>query len=107
MWVFTRDGFFSAVQHFEQPDTILVRGRVQSDVETLCEIMSTELVENVDADYRYRTIVSRQAWSDYLQQAARELDYSNFKDAMHGVFGDSRRDQAHMDVWSAMQQLQR
>ena len=106
MWVFTRDGFFSAVQHFEQPDTSLVRGRVQSDVKALCEIMNTELVENVEADYRYRTIVSRQAWSDYLQQAVRELDYPNFKNAMHGVFEDAGRDQALMDVWSAMQRLQ-
>ncbi|MCP4811653.1 MAG: hypothetical protein GY888_04020, partial [Planctomycetaceae bacterium] len=62
--------------------------------------------ENVEADYRYRTIVSRQAWSDYLQQAVRKLDYPNFKDAMHGVFEDARRDQALMDVWSAMQRLQ-
>ena len=50
--VFTRDGFFSAVQHFEQPDTILVRGRVESDLQKLCDIMKTQLVENVDADYR-------------------------------------------------------
>ena len=53
-----------------------------------------------------RTIVSRQAWAEYLQQAARELDYPNFKNAMHDLFADSRRDQAHMEVWSAMQRLQ-
>jgi hypothetical protein len=52
--------------------------------------MNTELVENVEADYRCRTIVSRQVWSDYLQQAVRKLDYPNFKDAMHGVFEDAR-----------------
>lgn len=106
MWVFTRDGFFSAVQHFEQPNTILVRGRVESDLRRLCEIMKTQIVENVDADYRYRTSVSRPAWAEYLQQAARELDYPNFKNAMHDLFDDSRRDQAHMEVWSAMQRLQ-
>ena len=79
---------------------------LDSRIRFSCEIMNTELVENVEADYRCRTIVSRQVWSDYLQQAVRKLDYPNFKDAMHGVFEDAGRDQALMDVWSAMQRLQ-
>lgn len=106
MWVFTKDGFFSAVQHFDETDTILVRGRVATDLQRLCQITKTEMVENPTADYRYRTTITRAAWGDYLQQASRELDYPNFKDAMHGVFSDSRRDRAHMEVWSAMNRLQ-
>jgi len=105
VWLFTTDGFFSAVAHRDDEDRLMIRARVREDAERLAEALGAELLETPAADYRFRVVVSRDTWATYVQQAAEHIDYPNFKDAVAARQG---RDRAHVygDVWSVMYGMQ-
>jgi hypothetical protein len=53
MWIFTTDGFFSAVADRDHPGHVRVRMRVRDDGERLLVALGGgELVEKPGADYR-------------------------------------------------------
>ena len=80
MWLFTTDGFYSAVAHHKAPDTVVVRARAREDVLRLIESVGQgSLVETPHRDYRFRVCLSRATWAAYARGAA--VDYPNFKAA--------------------------
>jgi hypothetical protein len=86
MWVITTRGFFSVVQHNENPDTLLVRGRVHEDLERLAEIVEgLEMWHDPAADYAWRARVSPGEWAYALGVMSGEIDYRNFKNAVTEV----------------------
>ena len=112
MWVFNRDGFFSAVEHRDDNSKVMVRARAKEDIENLYSALQenhqlrgedTAPVYTPDGDYHYRLTVSKKVWGEYLNSAANDLDYDNFKNSVHG---QSDRDSAYMGVWSAMYAFQ-
>ena len=104
MWIFSTDGFFSAVQHNEQPNVLLIRSRCRTDLENLLAKIggTAEIVELENADYRFRVFVDREDWQRYVSEAAASIDYPNFKNTIQ----DDDRHDAYMRVWAAMYQLQ-
>lgn len=107
MWLFTTQGFFSAVAHRDDPRTILVRARVRDDARRLVEAVGEgEVIETPDADYRFRVALPLQDWAAYVAAAANAIDYPNFKDAVARRQGPERA-HAYGDVWSVMLRLQR
>lgn len=115
MWVFTKSGFYSAIEyephrHPEEAEQIgavggshvLVRGRVQKDIDVLAERCGSRVMCDDSADYMFRTIISRQSWADFLAQSAQDIDYGNFKSTIK----DHDRHSAYMGVWSAVHSLQ-
>ena len=106
MWLFTTDGFFSAVAHRDDPETILVRARVREDALRLQEAIGQgEVTETPDADYRYRVLLPRETWSAYLAAAGDTIDYPNFKNAVAARQGADRA-RVYAGVWSVMFELQ-
>lgn len=106
MWIFTVDGFFSAVADRDRPGHIIVRMRVRGDGERLqAALGGGELIETPQADYRFRIRTTHTRWSDYVGSAAAEIDYSNFKAAVGGRDG-AERAHAYSDVWALMRELQ-
>lgn len=106
MWLFTTDGFFSAVAHRDNPGTVLVRSRVREDAQGLVASAGQgEVIETPDGDYRYRVLLPRNTWSAYLAAAGHAIDYPNFKKAVATRRGADRA-RAYADVWSVMFQLQ-
>lgn len=106
MWLFTTDGFFSAVAHRDNPGTILVRSRVREDAQSLvASVGQGEVIETPDGDYRYRVLLPRNTWSAHLAAAGDAIDYPNFKNAVATRQGADRA-RAYADVWSVMFQLQ-
>ena len=105
MWIFTKCGFFSAVQHFEDEGIIHVRARFKGDLERLCATygVTVDIKETPGNDYRYRMDFARDIWADIVMQEATAIDYDNFKNAVHD---GTARDRAYMDVWWAMRQRQ-
>ncbi len=101
MWMYCKSGFFSAVRHFEKPDTMHVRARFEGDLERLCRAHGVKCAVSVtpDNDYRYRMDFSRKEWSRIVAEEADAIDYGNFKDAVHD---GTARDAAYMGAWSAM-----
>lgn len=113
MWIFTVDGYYSAVKNKDNPDQIMVRSRVKKDLEALVEKLVTwrfvaerpEILEWTGTDYAYRIFIPRDAWRAYLSQAADDLTYTNFKAAAI-AFGDSRRSSAYHNIWQILKDWQ-
>ena len=105
MWLFTKQGFFSAVQNFNDSNLIHVRARFKGDLERLCATYGVEpqVVNLPDTDYPFRMDFERGKWAEIVKSEAESIDYSNFKSAVHD---GTRRDEAYMDVWSALQEYQ-
>lgn len=112
MWLMTKYGFYSVVQHKADPDMVLVRARAYTDLDNLlglaieCEIDAADLppiIETLDADYAYRLFMDREVWETLALALASEIDYPNFKAA---VPGDTRRLQAYHRIWAEMAQYQ-
>ena len=101
MWVFTTAGFVSAVAHRDEPNTLMVRARARYALDELAQHSGAEVVATPTGDYPFRITVSRELFSKWVAAVARDIDYTNFKDAAHDL-GDSRYDRALMQVWSAM-----
>jgi len=106
MWVFTTDGFYSTVQHKDDPSLVMVRARKEEDLGNLRRALApTHLPLSIQhtpkGDYAYRMVMPRQMWARYLLTAVMELDYGNFKTAVALRQGLDRADTYH-DVWSVM-----
>jgi hypothetical protein len=130
MWIFTTDGFFSAVENRYQPDFILVRSRWKKDLERLLRYLSPSrldetfdqplhdeseaswnrtdlsIQETPSADYPFRMNVTKREWSNYLRSTAEGIDYGNFKDRIHASSADNDdpegRLEKYFQVWAAL-----
>lgn len=108
MWIFCKLGFFSAVQHRDKPDTLLVRGRFSGDLDRLHRSLSSEdrelcspVTETPNADYLYRMEMPKRVFAKAVGEIAGEIDYGNFKDSVHEGYS-SPRDAAYMGCWAEL-----
>jgi hypothetical protein len=91
---------------------MMVRARVRSHLEALQErfvdLRDAEMIETAHADYRFRIIVSKDAWADAVREMVMEQDYGNFKNAAATAQGNDGDDYVHAlhRVWSIMSDLQ-
>jgi hypothetical protein len=81
MWVFTKYGFLSIVEHKEEDmkDHFLVRARVRTPLDELWP--NHKLLKLDEADYRYRIIIPKIEAIDVLTDVTGSIDYPNFKNA--------------------------
>lgn len=105
MWVFTIDGFYSVVQYTPDPTKVLVRARSYKDAQVIHDRVGVPVQTTPHADYGWRLVVPREDWAQYLAQSTFELDYPNFKDAIHRQHGWQRAS-LYSDVWQTMLGLQ-
>lgn len=101
MWVFTAEGFFSAVLSGKEPGSVTVRGRSREDIVHLARRLGAEVHETPERDYPFRIYVAREVWADHLKEAARAIDYHNFKNAVAKRQGWDRGD-IYAEVWQVM-----
>ncbi len=108
MWMFTKDGFFSAVKNRYCTDNeIAVRARSMTDITRFCKATKTpenKVLTTTDADYRFRVHVPHSVWVDYAAAAADGIDYPNFKSAT--CPGDPDRAHAYHGCWESMYRWQ-
>lgn len=102
----TTFGFFSLVQNRFDPATLVVRGRVRSDLVRFVRRAKVDVpvLETTAADYRYRVILDRKTVGKVLARESRRLDYINFKDRVDEVQGAARHD-IYSQVWSILRSL--
>ena len=110
MWVFTTDGFYSAVEHKNDPSLVMVRARAKEDLANLRTRLAPTgvtlfIAHTPDGDYEWRMSLPRHLWARYLDTAVEAIDYLNFKDAVTHEQGWQRSSLYH-DVWATMMQLQ-
>jgi len=104
MWVFTQDGFVSAVDNGQSPGKLTVRSRDRESLELLSDITGSAIVELPGRDYEYRVYVTRDEFSNWLTSHVDHLDYRNFKNRIAATRGDVYHE-ACADVWGAMLQV--
>jgi hypothetical protein len=98
MWCFTRQGFYAAVQHNDDPDLIIVRTRTKEDMVAT----GWPYIETPDFDYGFRATISRDLWVSFVADAAADVDYPSFKSSLD----DPDRYDVYFDVWLALLKLQ-
>lgn len=101
MWLYCKSGFFSAVAHETKHETIHLRARFSGDLEKLFKAhgIRRKITFTPQNDYAYRANVSKQQWADIVAKEALNIDYNNFKAAVHD---GTARDVAYMGAWRAM-----
>lgn len=131
MWTATTRGFFSAVQHRDDPSLLVVRTRDHSDAQTLAawyadwqsDMTKISAALNPDAapsppegprpaitayefsDYLWRVILPRSAWGAFLAETVEGLHYGNFKYAVRCEQGADRAE-VYSRVWSVLLALE-
>lgn len=112
MWVFTKIGLFSAVQHRDDPHLIMIRAILKADTIAFNKFLKTRYpgwkgrswTEIKDADYRFRINVTVVDWGFILKELGSLVDYPKFKPAAHD--GLKGREEAYLKVFFAMMDLQ-
>jgi hypothetical protein len=77
MWVFTKHGFVSIVQHRDISECLIVRARDPRPLEELWP--NHEIITLEDADYRFRILAQRESVLDVVSDLVLSIDYDNFK----------------------------
>ena len=107
MWVFTKEGAFSAVWDKRcRAEEILVRSHSREDLCRLAKRLagyceSDQILETTASGYRYGLKITKQAWSAYLADCALQVDYPSVRDHLLPDRDPLRRD-AYYQVWEAL-----
>jgi hypothetical protein len=80
MWIYTQSGFFSIVKDRLDPDVLVVRSRIEGDLERLWP--DVEVINTLSADYTYRARLRRREVAAVIAKEVLEISYSNFKDSI-------------------------
>lgn len=110
MWMMTPDGFFSAVEADEDPDLVVVRTRVRLDVLRLHAWLRelgapSEVLTYEHSDYPWRTLTTKAGWAAYCENAAKRVNYPNFKAAVATAQGPERA-RIYGHVWEDLLALE-
>jgi len=99
MWLFSKNNFLSIVEDKDDPNRLLVRGRLRGDIEAMFPL--AEVIEGVGSDYLFRAFVDRTAVVKAVADTVTNIDYTNFKSA------NNKSRQAHlMGSWQVMRDVQ-
>jgi hypothetical protein len=101
MWVFTKNGFVSAVRKDEHPEVLTIRARDRISLEDLAQVAKVEIGKSTSGDYPYRVFVDPKVFADWLSAEALAIDYDNYKNEVARTRGYDYAEPLH-DVWVAM-----
>jgi hypothetical protein len=97
MWIATNIGFFSMVQDRNNDEMMYIRGRDRNHFVELLKYLEDgyEIIEDLEADYRYRIHVSRNDTNYILDRLVDDIDYDNFKKSVK----DQYLSYAYVHIW--------
>jgi len=103
MWILMNDSFLSVVKDRDKKNSLLVRARVEGDIE---RVFPDAIVKtNVGSDYMYRAYLPKRRVSKAIRKSIENIDYDNFKDSVSAE--DKARHDAYFDIWITLLALQR
>lgn len=83
MWLFTPTGYYSAVMHRKNHDSVMVRCRAKLHAERLVDFFEKDkpaLEETPPpADYRWRVTITKRQWAEFVAYMSLQIEYDNFK----------------------------
>jgi hypothetical protein len=103
MWIFLNDAFFSIVADMEDPEVLVVRARVQGDLERTFG-SDLDIIESDDSDYRFRVFLYRDFVAHVIHEKVLHVDYYNFKSSI--AKDDKDRNHFYLRVWAVMENWQ-
>lgn len=98
MWLMTKLGFFSVVEHRDDPSVLLVRARCEADIKNAASATGCEWWTDENADYPHRMMCDRERWASTVAKITNDIDYDNFKSSVT----DERHLSAYHRVWIDM-----
>ena len=102
MWIFTKQGFVSIKQHKDDPGKLLIRARVNGDLEKI--FPGYKVSKNTGTDYKYRATVNRAAAASQIANAVFDIRYTEgFKTS---VDDHHRRAPFYLRIWEMMVDMQ-
>jgi len=107
MWLTTTRGFYSVVEHRDNPEMVLVRGRKRAHLEALqelCEFPLPDVSLDPKADYPFRMTVPKAVVARLAYEFVMNIDYPNFKS--EAVKRDRQATDVYHSVWSALLKLE-
>lgn len=84
MWVTLNDAFVSIVEHRDDKNLLIVRGRFKGDVDRFLGCRCEQ--ETPNADYRFRAVVARVDVARRMYAQVNAISYPNFKDSIKAAF---------------------
>jgi hypothetical protein len=81
MWISLSDGFLSVVADENDPARLLIRARRQKDLEAFVG-MNVQLDHTPNADYGWRTFISREVFKRLMVDRIDGINYTNFKNSV-------------------------
>lgn len=100
MWIFLSEAFLSIVDDKLNPGYLMVRARVQGDIEHVFPGVRER--HTPGRDYAYRASVHSAVVAERIALTIRQIGYGNFKDSVR----DDTRHDAYLDVWGRMHGFQ-
>lgn len=106
MWLFTENGFVSAVAHRDDKTLMMVRARDKKSLERLALIADTKIITTpTGSDYPHRVVVTKEVFKDWVTEAIDNVMYDNFKTQVAKTRGHEYAEPLH-DVWAVMLQAE-
>jgi hypothetical protein len=93
MWVFTRSGLLSIVEHIPNPRYLQVRARQSHHITD--NFPGTVPLYTPNADYHWRVVLLRDDVAEQLDRLVMDIDYPNFKDAANAELDD-----IYLRIWA-------
>lgn len=114
MWLYTRYGFVSVVEHMSDEAKLWVRARKEHHLKNVLKhyLPDSDFHDQVQCttgagyDYGYRVKMDRKSFARLVDTAVSGIDYPNFKDACHES-GDSAYDECLGQTWLEARNMQR
>ena len=102
MWIVLNKSFLSIVKNRNNNEELLVRSRVNGDIEKVFQ--KANVFEDLKADYRYRSYIKRSEVAKTISEELLNINYDNFKNSVSK--DDKDRLNAYMNVWSSLYKMQ-
>jgi hypothetical protein len=80
MWIFTRYGFLSIVQHNDYQNILIVRSRFKGHIQRI--FGDVEVENDAGTDYEYRTEIPKEKVAKIISDLIADIDYGNFKNEL-------------------------
>ncbi len=100
MWLFMSNAYLSIVAHKDSTSTLLVRSRVEGHIQAVFN--DAEVFTDPNADYFFRSFISRHRVADAIAKSVEGISYYNFKNSV----SDTDLHASYFDVWCSMRNLQ-
>ena len=105
MWIFTDNGFVSAVRKADNPSVLTVRARDRKSLESLASQTGAVIAQSPNADYPYRVFVKQEEFAQWAFEQSMNVNYNNFKNQVAKTRGYEFA-RALGNVWVAMLEVE-